>query len=166
MRMREEGEALGLEGGSIIVEEEGVGEGPGGKDETLGEETMTSGPDIPKPLQSPTPLSDSEANTPEGTDVLPSQNGSPKAKSTKLNNDLSQGQAAMPLSKTERRARRRNHRAEETGIEHIGSEQQDTDNSWTPQAPGVSKRDKRRAKQVKKAESAESQEVCISGCLT
>lgn len=163
LQMREEGEAWGLEGKSTSMEEEGQ---QLREDEMLDEKTTTGSP-IPTP-HCPSLFSDSEIDTTEGISASQIQTGPLKAKGKERNNGSTHDQVPQrPLSKTERRALRRNHQfeAEENGSEHGDDMQQNKEHPRVPQAPSSSKRDKRQAKQAKETGSA-SQRVCGSGCLT
>lgn len=169
--MRAESEALGLEGKDEDFGEEAddmvEGEQATGSD---GETTDIQRPSEPPrtPTLSSSPIGVLE--TPEDTSELPTPDPSPEPdhmKTKKRSKKNANKTALEPLSKTERRALRRNQEfgsdgdePEPNGCLLPGEGEEEA------QAPvaGPSKRDKRRAKQAKKAESTAtaSKDVCYS----
>ncbi|KAF9448619.1 DnaJ-domain-containing protein [Macrolepiota fuliginosa MF-IS2] len=165
--MRKENEALGLEVEEVeeaeLVEEAGVVTADVGTLE-----------DTPEPPLSPTPSSKSQTNipeTPEDLSELPTRDASAEPEQTRAKKPKKKDGGAKatlaPLSKTERRALRRNQQVpsdgengpEPNGVVHP-EEMREKREALAPEQE-LSKRDKRRVKQAKKTESTASKEACL-----
>jgi len=164
-RMLEENEALGLEGNPTSLDPNNI---EGGSDNAAVEVASESSRSASPSIEPPSKVSDALEDTGE----LPRRHVSPepvqpeeKRPGKKLSG--SKKSTLEPMSKTERREMRRNQRPsleEERPEPNCGEEDkpEDMEEDVGSQTPELSKRDKRRAKQAKKAEVAASasKQVC------
>ncbi|KXN85869.1 hypothetical protein AN958_10767 [Leucoagaricus sp. SymC.cos] len=155
--MREEDEAFGLEGEGQELD----------LDEALDKDNDAAAELAPQPPKSPSPSvgSPSEvAETLEDRSELPTRSASPETGQSKGKNRNKKGTTTQkatlePLSKTERRAMRRNQQfdSDVEGLEpnSTGDDQgEEVEEDGSAQVAEPSKRDKRKARQAKKAEAA------------
>lgn len=162
-QMQEEDEALGLE-----AEDPGLPEDEAVEEEIkiTAKENVAVVDDASEPPLSPSPSSKSNIDNPEiseGVSELPTRDVSPQPEHRKTKKrDKKNG--LEPMSKTERRALRRNQQvdSDEDGPVLDGGDQP-KEGEASVQMPELSKRDKRRARQAKKAESAATanKEACL-----
>jgi len=164
-RMSEENEALGLEGDPMSLDSNNV---EGGDNDAAVEVASKSSRSASPSIEPPSKVSD----TLEDTGEIPRRHGSPEPvqpKEKKPGKKLSSSKKSTlePMSKTERREMRRIQRPsleDERPEPNYGEEDKlgDMEEDVASQTPELSKRDKRRARQAKKAEVAASasKQVC------